>query len=72
MVINAERPASEGAPGRRAAWLTHIRRRRASGQGSTAYVEAHEFVLPKLYSGQARLEAEELLGEAWARTLSSV
>jgi hypothetical protein len=64
---SADRHASAASPNGRDVWLAHLRRCRARGQSLKAYAEAHKLGLSTLYSWQARLKAEGLLGEESAR-----
>ncbi len=72
MGISADPQVGVTSSDRRASWLAHLRRCRARGQSLKAYAEAHGLGLSTLYSWQARLKAEGLLGEASARTFVRV
>jgi hypothetical protein len=72
MGISAGRHAGSASPNRRDVWLAHLRRCRARGQSLKAYAEAHGLGLSTLYSWQARLKAEGLLGGESARTFVRV
>ena len=72
MGISAGRHAGSASLSRRDVWLAHLRRCRARGQSLKTYAEAHGLGLSTLYSWQARLKAEGLLGEASAGTFVRV
>jgi len=69
---SASRHAGSASPNRRDVWLAHLRRCRARGQSLKTYAEAHGLGLSTLYSWQARLKAEGLLGGESARTFVRV
>ena len=69
---SAERHAGSASPKRRDVWLAHLRRCRARGQSLKTYAEAHGLGLSTLYSWQARLKAEGLLGDEPAPTFVRV